>query len=65
MYGYTKDVDEMKNRMNITNIRTNESPFEKELVGPGLDCGYTSLPSGGFHPDTREYSLPKIDITFI
>ena len=42
IYGYTKDTDEMKSRMNITNIRTNETPFEKVIVGPGLNKGYTS-----------------------
>ena len=59
IHGYTKDIDDMKQRMGITNIRTNESPFEKVRVGPGLNQGYTSEPSGGFHQNTRDYTLPK------
>ena len=57
--GYTKNIDDMKSRINVSNIRTSELPFEQEKVGPGLDSGYTSSPSGGFHPDTRDYALPK------
>ena len=59
IYGYTKDIDEMKGRMNVTNIRNNETPFEKQIVGPGLNKGYTTTPCGGFHPDDREYKMPK------
>jgi len=41
-------------------MRENESPVEKILVGPGLNQGYTSQPSGGFQqPDTRTYCTPK------
>ena len=39
--------------------KTNEFPIEKELVGPGLNQGYTNLPSGGFHQESIEYILPK------
>lgn len=41
-------------------MRQGESPIEKILVGPGLNKGYTSQPSGGFQQaDTRDYCLPK------
>ena len=59
IYGYTKDLDDMKTRINVSNIRTSETPFEKIQVGPGLNNGYTSKGSDGFHPDTRDYALPK------
>ena len=59
IYGYTKNTDELKGRMNVTNIRNNETPFEKQIVGPGLNQGYTTTPCGGYHPDDREYKMPK------
>merc|ERR1711871_1280781 len=50
----------MLDRYNVGNKRENESPIEKIQVGPGLNQGYTSSPSGGFQqPDTRDYVLPK------
>lgn len=38
-------------------VRNNEIPFEPIHVGPGLNKGYTSFPTGGFHPTLRV--LPK------
>lgn len=38
-------------------VRNNELPFEPVHVGPGLNQGYTSLPTDGFHPTLRV--LPK------
>ena len=49
-----------RNRYIASNKRTNEAPTEKVYVGPGLNKGYTSKPSGGFQQaDTRDYVLPK------
>lgn len=40
--------------------RRNEAPVEKLLVGPGLNKGYTTQPTGGFQQaDTRDYCTPK------
>lgn len=44
----------------VGNKRNNEAPVEKVYVGPGLNQGYTSLPSGGFQQaNKRDYILPK------
>jgi len=35
-------------------------PIEKTYVGPGINDGYTNLPSGGYQQDAaREYALPR------
>lgn len=40
-------------------LRNNELPFDQVRVGPGLDDGYTALPSGGFNQDkARDAALP-------
>jgi len=42
------------------NVRNNEAPIQKVSVGPGLNQGYTALPSGGVQQaETRDYVLPK------
>ena len=47
-------------RFNPSRIRNNVVPIERVNVGPGLNQGYTALPSGGFQQkDTRNYILPK------
>ena len=44
----------------VGNKRANVTPIEKVYVGPGLNQGYTSQPTGGFQQsDTRNYVLPK------
>ena len=44
----------------VGNNRANVTPIEKVYVGPGLNQGYTSAPTGGFQQsDTRDYALPK------
>jgi hypothetical protein len=59
-YGSQSLDSEQYDRYVVGNIRTNESPIEKTYVGPGLNKGYTSNPSGGFdQPDKRDYLLPK------
>ena len=38
----------------------NVFPIERVLVGPGVNDGYTNLPSGGYQQDAiREYAIPK------
>jgi hypothetical protein len=38
----------------------NVFPIERVLVGPGVNDGYTNLPSGGYQQDSiREYAIPK------
>ena len=59
-YGSQSLDSEEYDRYVVGNIRTNESPIEKTYVGPGLNKGYTSEPSGGFQQsDKRDYLLPK------
>lgn len=49
-----------RDRYYVSNIMNNVTPAEKVYVGPGLNKGYTSAPSGGFQQaDTRDYVLPK------
>jgi hypothetical protein len=60
VYG-TPNMDEsVVDRFIPSRYRQNEFPIEKQNVGPGLNKGYTTKPSGGFQQaDTREYMLPK------
>ena len=60
IYG-TQNLDGyMLDRYNVGNKRENETPVEKVYVGPGLNQGYSSNPTGGFQQaDTRDYILPK------
>jgi hypothetical protein len=38
----------------------NVAPIDQVQVGPGLNDGYTNLPSGGYQQDAgREYALPR------
>ena len=49
-----------KERVNLTNIQNNISPIKSVNVGPGLNLGYTTTGSGGFHQaDTLNYVIPK------
>ena len=60
VYGTQNMDDSMYDRYNINTIRNNETPIEKIYVGPGLNQGYTSEGTGGFHQENkREYLLPK------
>ena len=58
-FGTQNKNDEVKNRIVKSKFRTNELPFAKVNVGPGLDQGYCANPVGGFHPNTRSFILPK------
>lgn len=43
-----------------SNKRHNEAPIQPLQVGPGLNKGYTNLPSGGVQQaETRDYVIPK------
>ena len=59
-YGTSNLSGYQRDRYIVSNKRNNEAPTEKIYVGPGLNKGYTSLPSGGFQQaDARDYILPK------
>ena len=57
--GTQNNTDEIRNRMHSSKYRGNELPFEQILVGKGLGREASAVPSGGFHPDYREYIMPK------
>ena len=60
-YGSQSSTDFRQERMNISLIRNNVAPIEQIRVGPGLNKGYTSKPSGGFQQaNTRDYVLPNL-----
>jgi hypothetical protein len=56
-----KNNDEYyKSRIDISPKLNNFFPVEKIYVGPGLNKGYESQASGGFHQaDTQEYAKPR------
>ena len=60
VYG-TPNIDEkMYNRYIPSRYKQDQKLMDPIKVGPGLDQGYTSKPSGGFHQaDTRKYIIPK------
>lgn len=59
-YGMQSMSSFEQDRYYVSNRRNNEAPIEQIRVGPGLNQGYTSKPSGGFQQaDTRDYILPK------
>jgi len=59
IFGTPNTNDVMMDRYTPSRMRTNEAPMDKIYVGPGLNQGYESRPTGGFHQDTRDYALPK------
>ena len=49
-----------KDRFIQSRFKNEEKPINPELVGPGLNKGYISKPSGGFQQsNTRDYVMPK------
>lgn len=58
-WGQQVETDFEQSRM-VTSMRTaNVFPIERVNVGPGVNDGYTNLPSGGYQQDAmREYALP-------
>ena len=58
--GMKNNDDFFKSRIEISEIANNFFPIEKIRVGPGLNQGYGSESTGGFHQgDTLEYSKPR------
>jgi len=50
----------MRERANISDIQNNYNPIQSVKVAPGLNQGYTSEGSGGFHQaDTLIYAKPR------
>ena len=59
-YGMQSMSSFEQDRYYVSNRRNNEAPIEQIRVGPGLNKGFTSSPSGGFQQaETRNYILPK------
>ena len=60
VFGKEVTLDFEKSRYVNERFVNNTLPFEQVRVGPGLDDGYTSTPSGGYQQaNKREYELPK------
>lgn len=61
MQGSLKNEGEIfRERIVKPSIHNNVVPFCQERVGPGLDQGYTSLPTGGYQQfDIPQYVKPK------
>jgi hypothetical protein len=60
VFGQENTLEFQKKRFVNSAHVTNYLPFEQELVGPGLNQGYESKPSGGFQQiNKREFELPK------
>jgi hypothetical protein len=59
-WGRQVETDFEQSRM-VTSLRTNNVfPIQPTLVGPGVNDGYTNLPSGGYQQDAmRDFALPK------
>ena len=52
--------DVVKSRIELTDVANNFFPIEKIRVGPGLNQGFGSESTGGFHQaDTLEYAKPR------
>ena len=59
-WGKQVETDFEQSRMVTSLAMKNVFPIEPVQVGPGVNDGYTNLPSGGFQQDSiREFALPK------
>jgi hypothetical protein len=59
-WGRQVETDFEQSRMVTSLSMKNVSPIDQVQVGPGLNDGYTNLPSGGYQQDvTREFALPR------
>ena len=59
-WGKQVETDFEQSRMVTSLAMKNVFPIEPVVVGPGVNDGYTNLPSGGFQQDSiREFALPK------
>lgn len=54
VFGMESTTDFMETRVVESRNRANERPMESIRVGPGLNQGYTHLPSGGFQQQAGE-----------
>lgn len=59
-FGKQVETDFEQSRMVTSLALKNAFPIDRVQVGPGVNDGYTNLPSGGYNQaDMREYALPK------
>jgi hypothetical protein len=59
-WGKQVETDFEQSRMVSSLSMKNVSPIDQVQVGPGINDGYTNLPSGGYQQDAaREYTLPR------
>ena len=59
-WGKQVETDFEQSRMVTSLAMKNVFPIEPVQVGPGVNDGYTNLPSGGYQQDSiREFALPK------
>lgn len=59
-FGRQVETDFEQSRMVTSLSMKNVFPIEQTQVGPGVNDGYTNLPSGGYQQDAiREFALPK------
>ena len=58
--GAPVEMNRQLERYVASDKRTSELPFEQIRVGPGLNKGFSSAPTGGFQDfDQRDYMMPK------
>jgi hypothetical protein len=58
--GMDNNSDFILDRTNVPKVQNNYNPIKSIRVAPGLNQGYTSTGSGGFHQaDTLKYAIPK------
>lgn len=59
-FGSANESDFYQSRQ-VSSLRMNNTfPIDKVNVGPGIDDGYTNLPSGGYQQDkARDLTLPR------
>ena len=63
-FGFESTTDFMESRIVESRTRSDERPVEPIRVGPGLNQGYTHLPSGGFQQQSGEdYMIERIPRT--
>lgn len=59
-WGAQVETDFEQSRMVTSLAMKNVFPVEQTRVGPGVNDGYTNLPSGGYQQDSaREFALPR------
>lgn len=59
-WGKQVETDFEQSRMVSSLSMKNVFPIEPTLVGPGVNDGYTNLPSGGYQQDAiRDFALPR------